>query len=173
MKHSLLIKKIAVLAIMLLSLCGCSSDSETETFTPVDAPDFTLDTIDGKEITLSGLKGKVVLLDFWATWCGPCKQSVPELVRIQKKYGDKGLTVLGVSVDTAARTDDEQLKKFIRKFGINYPVMRDDGVASSAYFGDSEFGIPVMQVINRDGKIVKVINGFTPGVLEEIIEPLI
>ena len=173
MKHRFLMFKLAVLTLMVVGFYGCSSENITEKFTPVDAPDFTLDTVSGEETILSDLKGKVVILDFWATWCGPCMQSIPELVRLQKKYSDKDLVVLGVSMDTAAQASDEELKKFIRKFGINYPVMRDDGVVSKSYFGDSDIGIPTMYVINREGKIVNIIDGFTPGKLKTVIEPLL
>ena len=159
--------------IILLTFSGCSSDSEKEVVKVIDAPDFTLDSVTGENITLSDFKGKVVLLDFWATWCGPCMQSIPELVRLHEKYSDKGLVVLGVSMDTMAQANDAQLKKFMATFNIKYPVMRDDGVTSEAYFGDSPIGIPTMHIINREGKIVKTIEGFEPGEAEKTIKALL
>ena len=153
---------------MVLPFSGCSSNSQA-----VDAPDFTLKAVTGEDINLSDLRGKVVLLDFWATWCGPCMQSIPELVRLQEKYGDKGLVVVGVSMDTAAQADDNQLKKFMRTFNIKYPVARDDGKVSLAYFGDSPAAIPTMHIISREGKIVKTIVGFEPGNVEKQVEKLL
>jgi cytochrome c biogenesis protein CcmG, thiol:disulfide interchange protein DsbE len=174
MKYNLTLRIFVILSIMmLLTFSGCSSDAEKEPVKVIDAPDFTLDSVTGKNITLSDFKGKVVLLDFWATWCGPCMQSIPELVRLDEKYSDKGLVLLGVSMDTMAQADDEQLKKFMATFNIKYHVMRDDGVVSEAYFGNSLIGIPTMHVINREGKIVKTITGFEPGEAEKAIETLL
>ena len=174
MKYNLTLRIFVILSIMmLLTFSGCSSDTEEEPVKAIDAPDFTLDSVTGENITLSDFKGKVVLLDFWATWCGPCMQSIPELVRLHKRYSDKGVVLLGVSMDTMAQADDEQLKKFMATFNIKYHVMRDDGVVSKAYFGNSLIGIPTMHVISREGKIVKTIMGFEPGEAEKAIELLL
>lgn len=78
----------------------------------------------GLPATLADLKGKVVLLDFWATWCSPCRQSIPELAALQTKYGNKGLQVIGVSVDDAST--QSQIPKAIQALGINYPILRVD-----------------------------------------------
>ena len=174
MKYNALLKIIKLLAIMLLLIIwACSSNNETEAAKPIDAPNFTLDSVTGENITLSDFKGKVVLLDFWATWCGPCLQTIPEIVRLDEKYRDRGLVVLGVSMDTMARANDEQLKKFMATFNIKYHVMRDDGVVSHAYYGDSLLAIPTMHIINREGKIVKTIQGVSPGEAEETIKALL
>jgi peroxiredoxin len=99
-------------------------------------------------------------------------QSIPELVRIQGKYKDKGLVILGVSMDTLSQADDGQIQKFMRTFGITYPVMRDDGTVSNAYYGNSPAAIPTMHIINREGKIIESIYGFSPGVVPNIIEEI-
>src|SRR5260370_11041587 len=85
---------------------------------PDPAPDFTLTSLDGKPLTLAGSKGKVILLNFWATWCGPCRAEIPDLVELQNKYKDR-LHILGLVVN-----DDDQaaIKKFVAESGINYPV---------------------------------------------------
>ncbi|MGD9160769.1 MAG: TlpA disulfide reductase family protein [Desulfobacteraceae bacterium] len=174
MKHNALIKTSKILAIiLLLAIWACSSSNETETAKPVDAPDFTLDSVTGENIKLSDLRGKVVLLDFWATWCGPCLQTIPEIVRLEEKYRDRGLVVLGVSMDTMAQANNDQLKKFMATFNIKYHVMRDDGVVSHAYYGDSPLAIPTMHIINREGKIVNIIKGVSPGEAEETIKALL
>ncbi len=168
MKYNCIVRLAGIFfMLLLLTLAACAPEPET-----VDAPDFTLKAMTGEDITLSKYRGKVVLLDFWATWCGPCMLSIPELVRVQEKYKDKGLVVLGVSMDTLSQADDGQIQKFMRTFGINYPVMRDDGTVSSAYYGDSPAAIPTMHIINQEGKIIVTIPGFSPGAVPKIIEEL-
>lgn len=174
MKYSLAIRIIGILSIViLLTFSGCSSETEKETFQAIDAPDFTLESVTGENITLSDLKGKVVILDFWATYCAPCIQSIPELVRLNERYSDKGLVLLGISMDTKAQANDDQLKKFMATFNMKYHVMRDDGVVSSSYFGESPVAIPTMHIINREGKIVKTITGFQAGEAEKTIKALL
>jgi len=110
---------------------------------------FTLKDVEGKEVKLASLKGKVVLLDFWATWCGPCKIEIPWFIEFQNKYGKAGLQVVGVS------TDDTQakLKPYVAQMKMNYTVLqgldRDD--IQDAY--GPLFGIPVTILISRDGKV--------------------
>ena len=110
---------------------------------------FTLKDVDGKDVKLASLKGKVVLLDFWATWCGPCKIEIPWFIEFQNKYGKDGLQVVGVS------TDDTQakLRPYVAQMKMNYTVLqgldRDD--IQDAY--GPLFGIPVTILISRDGKV--------------------
>lgn len=113
--------------------------------------DFTIDDMNGKSIKLADYKGKVVLLDFWATWCGPCKEEIPNFVQLQDEYGPKGLAVLGLSVDDTP----DKLKRFASEFKMNYPVLvglgRDDVQDA---FGPI-WGIPTTFLISRDGKICR------------------
>ena len=173
MKYSFIRLPVILTVFLSLTFFGCSSQTETENKNPIDAPDFTLDSVTGENITLSDFKGKVVLVDFWATWCGPCLQTIPELVRLHENYSDKGLVLLGVSMDTMAQGNDDELKKFIASFNIKYHVMRDDGVVSDAYYGNSPLAIPTMHIINREGKIVRTITGFEPGEAEKTIKTLL
>jgi thiol-disulfide isomerase/thioredoxin len=111
--------------------------------------DFTLKDINNKDVKLSSLKGKVVLLDFWATWCGPCKIEIPWFIEFQNKYGKDGLQVVGVSIDDTV----EKLKPYVANAKMNYLVLQGldrDDVQDA--FGPM-FGIPVTAVISRDGKI--------------------
>ena len=110
---------------------------------------FTLKDIDGKDVKLASLKGKVILLDFWATWCGPCKIEIPWFIEFQNTYGKDGLQVVGVSVDDT----QAKLKPYVANMKMNYPVLQglnhDD--LQDAY--GPLFGIPVTVVISRDGRI--------------------
>ena len=115
---------------------------------------FTLKDMNGVEVKLSSFKGKVILLNFWATWCGPCRAEIPSLIELQKQYGDD-LVVLGFSVDDPV----DKLKPYAKEFKINYPILvglgRDDVQEA---FGPL-WGIPVSVIIARDGTIQKKHSG--------------
>ena len=114
--------------------------------------DFTVKDIDGRNVRLSDYKGKVVLLNFWATWCGPCKVEIPALVDVYARYRDQGFAVLGVSVDDSP----EQLRRFAREYKMNYPVLvgRDrEDLVDDAY--GPNWAIPVSFLIARDGRICR------------------
>ena len=118
------------------------------------APDFTLESLDGQSVTLSTLKGKAVLLNFWATWCGPCKIETPWLVELQNQYGNQGLQVVGVAMDDSGK---DEIEKFARQMGMNYPVL-----LGKEAVGDEYGGVPALPesfFIGRDGKIVDRIIG--------------
>ena len=110
---------------------------------------FTLKDLENKDVTLSAFKGKVILLDFWATWCGPCKIEIPWFMEFQQKYGKSGLQVVGVSVDDTLA----KLKPYVTQMKMNYLVLQglDHDDLQDAY--GPLFGIPVTAVISRDGKI--------------------
>jgi thiol-disulfide isomerase/thioredoxin len=112
------------------------------------APDFTLKSTDEKEIKLSDFKGKIVILDFWATWCPPCRAAIPDLIDIQKKYKNK-VVVIGISLDIVTKPD---VIPFIKYFGINYPVVYATSEVVMAY-GNIEV-IPTSFIIDQSGKIV-------------------
>jgi thiol-disulfide isomerase/thioredoxin len=117
--------------------------------------DFTVTDMNGQSVKLSAFKGKVILLDFWATWCPPCKAEIPGFVELQEAYRDKGLQVVGVSVDDTP----DKLKPFASEFKMNYPVLvgleRDD--LQDAY--GPMWGIPTTYLIARDGRICRKNSG--------------
>jgi cytochrome c biogenesis protein CcmG/thiol:disulfide interchange protein DsbE len=152
-----------------LLIMGCKDGVMAEQ----SAPDFTLERISGDPVSLKQFKGNIVLLDFWATWCPPCRQSIPELVKIQEKYRDEGLVVLGISVDDPKMVNNNYLRAFIEKFKINYRILRSTDNVLRDYFGSKEFPIPTMFIINRNGKIINKVEGFRPGYLEKILKTLI
>jgi thiol-disulfide isomerase/thioredoxin len=130
---------------------------------------YTIKDMNGKDVKLSSFKGKVILLNFWATWCGPCKAEIPHLVELQKEYPND-LVVLGMSVDDPL----EKLKPFAEQYKINYPVLvgleREDVQDA---FGPL-YGIPVTFFIGRDGKICQRNDGIrAKGQLEGTIKALL
>lgn len=122
----------------------------------LDAP---LETIDGKPFKLSDLKGKVLVIDLWATWCGPCRVSTPELVNLQKEFGPKGFEVIGLDIDPDSDTP-EDVRAFAKEFDINYKLaFANRELAMSLMRGGN---IPQSIIVNREGQIVEHMVGFHP-----------
>ena len=113
------------------------------------APDFTLQTLDGKNMKLSDFRGKAVLLNFWATWCGPCKIEMPWFVQLQQQYGPEGLQIVGVAMDDSS---SEDIAKFVKEMGINYPILLGKESVGQSYGGVGV--LPTTFFIDRDGKFV-------------------
>jgi peroxiredoxin len=118
------------------------------------APDFTLQSLDGNSMRLSDLRGKAVLLNFWATWCSPCKIEMPWFIELQKQYGAQGLQIVGVAMDDSSKED---IAKFAKEMGVNYPVLLGKEEVGEAYGGVP--ALPETFFIGRDGKIVDKIIG--------------
>ena len=121
------------------------------------APEFTLKDLSGRNISLSAYKGNVVLLEFWATWCSPCKESVPALVKLKKKYDQKGFIIIGVSMD-ADSDASEKVRQFSASYSINYPVVLANEATLKTYNVKS---IPTSILIGKDGKIVDIYKGYS------------
>ena len=152
-------KRIVIYAIVALCLLGlyiAGRRAKPKAAASGDAaPDFTVTDINGHKLSLSDYRGKVVLLDFWATWCTPCREEIPHFVEMQEKYGPQGFQVVGISMDD----DAKPVREFYQKFKINYPVaVGDDKLAQS--FG-GVLGLPVNLVLDRQGRIVKKYLGAT------------
>jgi thiol-disulfide isomerase/thioredoxin len=131
------------------------------------APDFELKALDGTTVHLSDYRGKAVLLNFWATWCQPCKIEMPWFAELQKQYGPEGLQIVGIAVDEDASIDD--LAKFAGNLGVNYPILvGKDSVED--LFGGVQF-LPATLYINREGKIVDKVFGLKGrGEIEDSIK---
>jgi peroxiredoxin len=119
---------------------------------------FTFKGVDNRKVSLSDFKGKVILLDFWATWCVPCKAEIPGFIDLQKKYGARGLQVIGISVDDPAGT----AKKYADDMKMNYPVLLAEGSEEILKAYDPIPSIPVSVVIGRDGRICSKHVGIAP-----------
>jgi thiol-disulfide isomerase/thioredoxin len=151
-----------------------SSAVDSQLSCPADAKpanlNFTLKDANNRDVALSQFKGKVIVIDFWATWCGPCKVEIPHFVEFQDKYGKAGLQIVGISVDDTA----DKLAPYIRDMKMNYPVLQglnhDD--LQEAY--GPIVGIPVSVMISRDGKICATHTGLTgKDVFEREIKALL
>ena len=161
MKH---IKMFVFIAILFFA-AGCTPGLAIEI--GKEAPDFSLSDINGKQVSFSEFKGKVIILDFFASWCPPCRQEVPDFVELQKTYGKDGLAVVGVAL-----VNLQEAKDFAGQFNINYTVLIDDGKVSNLY-GPIR-SIPTTFIVDKTGKIVKMYIGFrTKDAFETDIKELL
>jgi thiol-disulfide isomerase/thioredoxin len=132
------------------------------------APEFKLKTLNGKELSLAGSHGKVVLLNFWATWCGPCRAEIPSLIQLQKRYADR-LQIIGLDVDDE---DENDVRQVVSSEGINYPVALASAEVRMAYGGIT--ALPTVFVINADGRAVqKHVGLFNPALYETEVRALL
>lgn len=133
------------------------------------APGWQLQNIEGKPIKFSDFKGKVVLLNFWATWCPPCRAEIPDLVSLEQQYSPRGLVVLGVALD---RGGASVVKPFVKKMGINYTVVIGNRETADAYGGIE--AVPTTFIIDRNGKVVSEQEGAADrATFEAAIKPLL
>jgi len=121
------------------------------------APAWTLSDLQGKPVNSSDLKGKVVLVDFWATWCGPCRRSIPHLIELHERYKDQGLEIVGVSLDQAGPS---VVIPFVEQNNINYSVLMGHQKIVQDFGGVR--GIPTAFIISKDGKIFRKLVGLVP-----------
>jgi thiol-disulfide isomerase/thioredoxin len=127
------------------------------------APDFTLKDLDGKDVSLSQFKGKVVLLNFWATWCDPCYIEIPWLIEMQQKYAGKGFTVLGVAMDEEGKSEvapfvaKERFNVNGQKLPMSYPILLGNDAMADKFGG--LLGYPTSILVSRDGKVIMRITG--------------
>jgi thiol-disulfide isomerase/thioredoxin len=139
-----------------------SNSKETKPSANYGKYDFAYTTLDGKKLRLSDFAGKVVLVNIWAPWCGPCKVETPGLVKVYKQYKDRGFEVLSVAVNT----NETDVRSFMQKYGVQWPVGIKDEVAQS--YGT--YGIPDNYLFNVDGTVAKHFIGFTS---DEALKPLL
>jgi thiol-disulfide isomerase/thioredoxin len=163
----------AVLAALALASCrespGTGTTEDTAAADTSLAPGFTLPDLQGTPTRLSDFRGKVVLLDFWATWCGPCRMEVPHFKELIAKYGDRGFVVLGVALD---ETGAEVVRPFVQKNEIRYPIVIGDQYTAGRYGGVG--ALPTTFLLDRQGRVVKKYVGYRDlEVFEEDIRPLL
>jgi peroxiredoxin len=168
---------IGAIGVLILGylIVGRSDSTATATLKPSlppsaeagGAPGFTLPDVNGHPVSLADLRGKVVVLDFWATWCPPCKREIPDFIELQSQYGSKGLQVIGIGLD-----EPEKLKAFALSNGMNYSVLMGTDDIAMKYGGIS--GIPTTFIIDKSGRIVNRFEGFrSKDVFENEIKRLL
>lgn len=148
------------IAALLLSVAGAFAAAEK-------LPTFQLPDPAGKTHASTEFAGKPVLIDFWATWCATCKESVPQLVEIQKKYAAKGLEVVGISVD---KGEAAKVAKGAKKLGITYTVLHDATSTLQPIFGYN--GVPSLYLFGKDGNLLLTLQGYDPSQEKKLIEAL-
>jgi thiol-disulfide isomerase/thioredoxin len=132
------------------------------------APELSLQDLNGQPLELASYRGKVVLLDFWATWCTPCRGEIPQFVALQNQYREQGLQVIGISMDDGHKP----VREFYQQFKMNYPVALGNEKIAEAYGGI--LGLPVMFLIGRDGQVAaKYVGEVQMPVLEQEIKSLL
>lgn len=172
--YSALVVTLVALTFLYLSNTA-SAQKASAVSNGIKAADFTLTDLEGKPVKLSDYKGKVVILDFWATWCPPCVKEIPHFNDLAKAYKDKGLVVLGISVDQGGAA---AVKKFKTKSAIDYRVALADDKTQATYQKylprDEQGGIPFTFVIDKNGVIRQHYVGYRPkevfeGVIKELL----
>lgn len=146
-----------VVALCLLgATLGYATSRITTAQKPAAAPSVSFITLEGQKVSLEDWKGKLLLVNFWATWCAPCRKEMPILIDAQKRYGARGLQIIGPALDEA-----EAVRGLATKLKINYPLMVDDGKIESAMFlmGNSAGGLPFSVLIDPQGRIVRTVLG--------------
>jgi len=132
---------------------------------------FELKDIEGQMRNIDEWNGKVLLVNFWATWCPPCKKEMPAFIELQNQYAEQGLQVLGIALD-----DEDSVRDFADTMGVNYPLMAADhaGLQLSRDYGNRMGALPFSVFVNRDGTIIKThIGELSKAQVEDIIKPLL
>ncbi len=161
--------RLLVFTLMLLiSNTTFSADSPND---PMMAPSFILPDTNNRSHNIEEWKGQVIVLNFWATWCTPCRKEIPLFIGLQAKFASKGLQFIGVAIDEMDATRD-----FVEKYNVNYPILVGEfkAMSVSQHYGNSLGILPYTVVIDREGKIVYQHQGeFSEKKLIEIISPLL
>ncbi len=157
-------------AVIVAVLLFASSTAWAAARTGQPAPPFKGFALSGQPLSMDALKGSVVILDFWATWCSPCRESLPFLSELHRKYGKQGLQIVGMSVDD---TGERHVKSFAAEKGLQYHIMMSSGKIQADY---GVRAVPVMFVLDKNGNVAEKMMGFSPHhgkVLENLIKKLL
>lgn len=141
------VKRFIFLLFIIAISCSKPESEQPVTSNPMPAQDFTLKDITGNDVKLSSLKGKAVVVNFWATWCYPCREEIPDLQKSYEENKDKGFVILGVNI----KENESKVSKFAKDYNMTYPILLDtDGTISDVY---KVFGVPTSFFIDKNGLI--------------------
>ena len=162
-------KKFLALFLIGLSIAGCTAPASSQGDARQAAPDFSVNSLDGQMLKPSSMKGKVVLLDFWATWCPPCREEIPHFKELYTQYKDKGVQIIGLALD---EDGEASVRPFAQQNQINYPLaIATQEIVSS--FGGIR-GIPTTYILDKQGNIAKKWVGYQDkAVFEKEIQTLL
>jgi cytochrome c biogenesis protein CcmG/thiol:disulfide interchange protein DsbE len=150
-------------------LTGCSSSEDSSKGNTQTAPQFSFSSLEGKTVAMKDLANKVVVVDFWATWCPPCREEIPHLNKLYAELKGKGFEIVGISMD---HEGTDVVKEFARELRIEYPIVMGDEEDAEAFGGI--MGLPTTFIIDRSGNIVKKYVGLPPaGDMEQLIKELV
>jgi len=158
---------LAALLLAVLACAGCSKRSEAPAVEGNPAPDFTLKDLNGRDVTLSSLKGKVVLVNFWATWCPPCREEIPSMMKLNQAMAGQPFQMLAISVNDGGK---KEVDAFFKGSGVNLPALLDSDQKVAKRYGTT--GVPETFVVNKKGIIEKKIVGPLEWDSHEVIEAL-
>lgn len=153
---------LAAVLLAFFILSGCTDKGASAGKAP--ATNFSLQDLNGKTVNLADFRGQVVLLDFWATWCPPCRSSIPAMERLHKEYGSRGFVLLGISLDSG---DWDYVRSFRQEYGITYPILKGNDDISEQYMVRT---IPYLVLLDKEGVVRRRISG--PGGEETIKKDL-
>ena len=157
----MLIKRTLILALLCCAALGFTTSATATAPSKSPAPDFTLKSNSGKNIKLSELRGQVVMINFWASWCGPCRQEMPLLEQLYKKYKPMGFTLLGVNVEE----NSNDAIKWLKGMEVSFPILFDN--ESKVSDGYNVSAMPTTLIIDRDGNMRYYHRGYMPGTEDE------
>ncbi len=148
-------KQVILALLAAFFLASCSRSSVEVELLAGGAPDVMLQSLNGKMVRIADYEGKVILVDFWATWCPPCQEMVPQLSKLHENYASQGLVILGIALD---REGAKIVEPFVRKYEINYMILLGDMETAEAFGGISS--IPTTFIIDREGRLVRKLPGY-------------
>jgi peroxiredoxin len=158
-------------SLFLLSLTACPGLETPTAAVGRPAPAFALKDLDGRTVKLADFADRIVVLDFWATWCGPCRESTAEFEKLHQKHKDSGVVVIGISMDVGAGAV-ENVRKFAKESDLSYLKLMDNGTASRAYVVTK---VPVTYILDKNHIVTKIFPGYLKGLggkIEQEIEKL-
>lgn len=170
-KLPILAMAVVIVLVALVGFAWMYSKNESGTLPPISSEPLVVNSV---QQNLEAYRGKVVILDIWATWCGPCRVEIPDFIKLQNQYRSQGLEIVGVSIDPYTQTGAAAVAPFMKSNGINYSIWMVNSQAALGSFQPAQGSIPTTFIIDKTGRVVKTHVGAKPfSVFENDIKPLL